>query len=138
MPFVFQAEGQEHSLPKNSYLFAAVREGNNNPRVWESPREFNPSRFEGEAFASYRKNLAGDYFTPFSDGQRMCPAARVIVPTIFNAVIGEFFHHHDLRLIDKKIEDFDIPVTAPAARWHEDFRTQLVEKELMEVKRYSI
>lgn len=75
--------------------------------------------------ASVKQNTIGDIVSLYMGGIGFIPA-------IFNAIVGEFFHHHDLRLINQHLIDLDIPVTAPAARWHEDFYARLEEKELQQ------
>ncbi|KAI9650423.1 hypothetical protein NHQ30_000437 [Ciborinia camelliae] len=57
-----------YRIPKGSVMIIAIHHIHNNPKVWDSPAEFNPDRWNTDKVKNRHKSA----YVPFAAGPRMC------------------------------------------------------------------
>ncbi len=110
-----------HVIPRHSVLFSPIRVIHHDPRYWERPECFNPSRFSKNSEAN--SGYADEHLFPFSIGKRSCPAVSGFAEVVFKSLILESLKY-DIKL-DQELED--IPVNVMHAHWKKEYFTKEIK-----------
>lgn len=70
---------QGYSIPKGSVVLANLWAVHRDPKVWEKPNDFNPSRFLDEQGQILKKEA----FIPFGIGRRVCMGEQLAKMELF-------------------------------------------------------
>ncbi|CAI9111748.1 OLC1v1012056C1 [Oldenlandia corymbosa var. corymbosa] len=95
-----------YTIPKGWKVHWLLHSTHNNPKYFQNPEKFDPSRFEGDGPIPYT-------FIPFGGGSRMCPGneyARLAILTFLHYVLNEF--KWEQIIPNEKISYF--PIQTPA------------------------
>lgn len=94
-----------YDIPKGTLVFINTWSMGRDPKLWDSPDEFNPERFLGKAI-----DVKGQHFEllPFGSGRRMCPGYSLGLKMILSS-LANMLHGFNWKLPEgMKAEDIDM------------------------------
>ncbi|KAK7247327.1 hypothetical protein RIF29_42208 [Crotalaria pallida] len=92
------------TIPKGWKIFWAIIGTNKNPKYFDDPESFDPSRFEGNVPAPYT-------YIPFGAGPRSCPGqdyTRFVILTFIHSLIIKF--KWEVIVPDEKVSGASVPI----------------------------
>ncbi|OQV16538.1 Cytochrome P450 18a1 [Hypsibius exemplaris] len=78
------AEFRGYEVPKGTVVLALIWDVHQDPRYWENPQQFRPSRFLNAEGKTFRP----DNFIPFGTGRRLCLGDQMAMMQLFTSFSG--------------------------------------------------
>jgi len=91
--YILDGKSEQLIIPKNTTMFLATFQSNNDEKYWSEPLKFDPSRFND---AEVRKG-----FNPFSVGKNQCMGRFQAISTLVSIMYHTIMNYKILPPIDK-------------------------------------